>query len=204
MNTATQIMSTVETLTVANVDCTLNVTVMQLTPEVLELRYQIKNTAAYPIYLCNRLYKNIEFDANTQRNIYMVEPNLANIVLDGTSVTVGKAVVDVPRWVLVEALQIPCLSRILPQETYTEVFQVREPLMPYTVYEPGPHRGNIITCTLYFKLGYFLAGPSIESSIDIVNTPVGPVHHTAPFPASEQTTITVGPFAKQVQVVSEE
>jgi hypothetical protein len=133
----------------------------------------------------------------------MVERNLVNIVVEETRVIVGKAVVDAPAWVLVEAPRIPCLSRVLPGDTYMEILQVREPLTPYTIYEPDPHRGPVMTCTLYFELGYFLAPPPIEALIKVVNTPDGSVYYTNPFPASEQTIIATGPFIKQVQVVSE-
>lgn len=192
-----------QTLHVVGPDCTLDVSIARPTFTTLRIRYEVRNTTDLPLYLCNRLYKTIRRDPDTAAGVYEVQPNLANVQVAAGQVVVGKAVVDVPEWIFVEALQIPCLSRVLPGELFAETVDLSLPLMPYTVYDYSPVQGAAVLYPLMVELGYFLASAYTEGFITTVNTPAGPAYHIDPFPASDQSIIAAGPFAKPVAVVSE-
>ncbi|MBO2010932.1 hypothetical protein [Hymenobacter negativus] len=185
-------------------DCTLHVRIGRPNPAVLRIWYEVHNTAALPLYLCNRLYKTIRRDPAADVVVYEVQPNLANVQVANGQVVVGKTVVDVPEWMFVESLQIPCLSRVLPGETFAETLDLPLPLMPYTVYDYSPIRGAAVPYPLAVELGYFLASPYTEGFITTASTPAGPAYYIDPFPASDQSIIAAGPFAEPVAVVIEE
>lgn len=203
MKTAEQL-SASETLTTTNAECALVITATHPSATTVRLRYRVRNLSSLPMYLCNQLYKDVQRHPSTGAAVFMVQPNLANVQLEGQRVTVGKTVVDVPDWMFVEALQMPCLSRLLPGEEFEEVVELPLPLMPYTVYDYSASQGPLVDCQLQFQLGYFLASPYTESLVTTASTPAGPAYSIGPFPASEQSLITSGPFAETVPVVSPE
>lgn len=184
-------------------DCALEVTLTRPEPHVLRLRYRVPNHLALPLYLCNQLYKTVARDPATGELVYAVQPNLANVRLEPERVVVGKAVVEVPEWMFVEAPQIPCLSRLLPGEGWEETLDLPVPLMPYTVYDYSPAIGKPVARKLLFELGYFLASPHTENFITAVRTPWGSAYYIDPFPASDQSLLVAGPWAEPVFVVSE-
>ena len=192
-----------QTLHIVGPDCSLDVRIERPNPTTLRISYEVRNTANLPLYLCNRLYKTIRHDPATNAVVYDVQPSLANVQVVGGQVVVGKAVVNVPEWMFVEALQIPCLSRVLPGEAFAETFDLPLPLMPYTVYDYSPVRGAAVSHPLVVELGYFLASAYTEGFITTVNTLAGTAHYIDPFPASDQSLISAGPFAEPVAVVSE-
>ncbi len=203
MNTSEQATLLGETLTATASNCTLEVALTCPLPNVLRLRYRVNNRSDLPLYLCNQLYKTITRDRATGELVYAVQPNLANVRLEAEHVAVGKTVVDVPEWMFVESHQIPCLSRVLPGEEWTETFDLPLPLMPYTVYDYSPSIGEPVARKLLFELGYFLASPHTESFITSVRTPSGSAYYIDPFPASEQSLLVAGPWTEPVFVVSE-
>jgi hypothetical protein len=62
-------------------------------------------------------------------------------------------VVDVPDWMFVEALQIPCLSRVLSDEAFAETIDLALPLMPYKVYDYSLVQGPLVPYPLVVELG---------------------------------------------------
>lgn len=203
MKTVEQL-SDVDTRMTTTAECALVVTVTYPSAAAMRLHYRVRNLSLLPMYLCNQLYKEVQRHPATGEAVFMVQPSLANVQLEGQRVTVGKTVVDVPDWMFVEALQMPCLSRLLPGEELEEVVDLPSPLVPYTVYDYSAPQGLLVQCQLQFQLGYFLASPYTESLITTASTPTGYAYRIGPFPASEQSLITSGLFAESVPVVSPE
>ncbi|WP_156176168.1 hypothetical protein [Hymenobacter terrenus] len=193
-----------QTVSTANADCRLEVTITYPTATALHIRYRVHNASQLPLYLFNQLYKRLYRRPETNTLVYDIDSNLVNVHLSAERVTVGKAVVDVPDWILVEALQTPCLSRVLPGESIEEVMELSLPLMPYTVYDYSPSQGPLVARTLFIELGYILASPYTESFITPVttNSTVETAYHIGALPADEQSLITAGPFEGFVSVVS--
>lgn len=191
-----------ETMTAFTTGCEVEITLTHLTADVLRIHYSVRNTSTLPLYLFNQLYKVPYRHPDTQTLVYKVDPNLVNVQLDAAHVKVSKAVATLPDWVFVEALHTPCLSRVLPNETFKEIIELSLPLMPYTIYEPSPATGLAITRPLLFELGYILASPYTETFITAVETPTSPAFYIEAFPAQEQSLISVSPFKNPVTVIA--
>lgn len=192
-----------ETLVSANPDCEVEVTLTYSTSGKLLIHYRVRNRSIAPLYLFNKLYKVPRRHPITNKLIYEVESNLANIQLDNQKIKISKAVASVPDWVFVEALHTPCLSRVLPGEQFAENFEILIPLVPYSIYDPTPTNGVISTHPVFIELGYFTASAYTESFIMTVESSSGQAYYIDAFPADEQSLIGVGPFQKLVPVIEE-
>lgn len=191
-----------ETLLAENADCTLTATVTLLSSDRLRLDYRLHNRSSLPLYLLNQLWETIGEDAATHQDVFGVLPDLANVQVTPSRVTVGKAVVDVPYLMLVEVRHIPCMTRVAPGTAYEEAVHLPVPLMPYTFYESKVSNGPVVPRALCFELGYIRGLPHVERTVEPVATPTGQAYWTEPFPADQQTVIGVGPFQEAVAVTS--
>lgn len=173
-------------------DCTLQATARPLTGAV-QVRYELTNTAAVPLYLFNKLGKI------GGRSVLDIDPNTANVVLHPDRVVVGKALVPVPDDKEVEREYVPGISRVAPGGTFAEQFVLPLPLAPFTWYESRWLRSAPVTRPLFLELGYALASPRTEEFIHPLN---GPAYHASWFPLELQKLISSGPLL-DVSVLSQ-
>ncbi|MDQ2770397.1 MAG: hypothetical protein M3Y54_07850 [Bacteroidota bacterium] len=179
----------------ATKDCTLEVSAEYPTPNRLRLSYRVHNRAARPIYLFNRLYTDI-----LPGKVFAVDPQLAHIRQARHQVVVSKAIVPVPDGLEVEYRYVPCMSKLLPNETFEESFDLALPVSPLSAYTPWLLRADPVASELLFKIGYFVAAPEAENLVREVATPAGPAYRIDPFPLASQQLLSVGPFAKKIAV----
>ena len=146
--------------------CLLVASATQL-PEVLELRYELTNTSATPLYLFNKLARS------GGASLFDTDPNAANIVLHPDHVAIGKTLVPVPSGREVERSYVPCLSLLPPGAKLTETMRLPCPLAPFTWYASRPMRSSPISRVVVFELGYALASPEAGQAIRLIDTPYG-------------------------------
>jgi hypothetical protein len=183
-----------ETLRAENANGTLTVTVSHPAAEFLRLHYQFVNQSALPIYLLNQLWDTVGTNPTTGQSIFRVSPNLANVAVSADTVTVSKAVVDVPYGLLVEVWHLPCLARVAPGGHYEETVELPYPLRPYTPYEPEVELGAVVSRALHFELGYLVGEAATESTLRPIMTATGPAFYLHGLPAKEQLLLATGPF----------
>lgn len=193
-------MPTTETLRTENADGTLAATLTQPTAEMLRLNYQFINRSARHIYLLNQLWDTVGTNTTTGQSVFRVSPNLANVEVSAETVTVSKAVVDVPYGMLVETWHLPCLARVAPGALYEETVDLSYPLRPYTPYEPDVELGTVVSRMLHFELGYLMGEEGIESTLRPVATATGTAFYLHGLPAKEQSLLATGPFQTPVLV----
>lgn len=138
---------------------------------MLRLTYVFRNGDTRPSYVFNRLHHGID-----NSGTYMTDPDLVNVEVSESGVTISKKVVPVPRNMRVEVPEIPALSRVAPGEELQETLSIRLPLHPWTPYvtpaqgelgEPRPLPAS-------FQLGFFHTAPGDDGFIRSVRTPHGP------------------------------
>ena len=118
----------------------------------------------------------------------------------GQQVIVSKALVPVPGGLEVEYRYVPCLSKVLPNATFEEFFEVDLPVSPLSAYTPWLLRAAPAERKLLIEVGYFAAVPEAEALIREIATPDGVAYRIEPFPLSSQQLPTVGPFKQAVQM----
>jgi len=176
---------------------TLQVSASQLSASVLRVHYKVHNRTSKPVYLFNQYWMNI--DSNKQ---FEVLPNMVNVQLQASRVTVGKAVVSVPDDMEVEARYTPCLSRVEPHGDYEETIEVPMPLSPFTWYRNKPMTKGPTHRPLYFELGYIVSTPQLEARIRQVDTSRGRAFYLDVHP-EHQSLLSAGPLLPDVTVFSE-
>lgn len=176
-------------------ECRLEVSADYPTPTRLRVRYTVHNRSAIPVYLFNRLYRDLR-----PGNVFAVDPELVHIREAGQQVILSKALVPVPGGLEVEYRYVPCLSKVLPNATFEESFEVALPVSPLSAYTPWLLHAAPADRELLIEVGYFAAVPEAEALIREVATPDGVAYRIDPFPLSSQRLLTVGPFKQSVQV----
>jgi hypothetical protein len=167
--------------------CLLVASATQL-PEVLELRYELTNTSATPLYLFNKLARL------GGASVFDTDPNAANIVLHPDHVTIGKTLVPVPSGKEIERPYVPCLNLLAPGAKLTETMRLPSPLAPFTWYASRPMRSTPVSRAVVFELGYALASPEAGQAIRLIDTPYGSTYAASWFPPELQHVISSAPL----------
>lgn len=177
-------------------ECTLEVTVDYPERTRLRLTYTVKNRSALPVYLFNQLYTEL-----LPGKVFAIDPQVVHVRQAGSQVIFSKAIVPVPGGLEVEYRYVPCLSKLLPNETFEESFEVALPVSPYSAYTPWLLRHAPEDRALSFEVGYFAATPQAETMIkEVAASNHGLAYRIDPFPLSSQQLLLTGPFKQPVPV----
>ena len=184
-----------EHLSTKTTECTLDVTVAHISATHLTVQYEVHNHSRLPIYLFNKLYSEI-----SPGKVFDVDQNMVHIRSEDTKVILSKAIVPVPGGLEVEYRYVPCMSKLLPNESFKELINIPLPVSPYSAYTPWLLRDAPESKVLFFELGYFAAVPQAEAMIREVATTGESAYRIDPFPLSSQKLLTVGPFRQSIGV----
>ncbi len=166
----------------------------------LTLRYKFYNKSdSRSAYLFNLLYEEVD-----ETTGYMVDKNFFYVEFEDDKVLMSKKLVPVPPLVFVEKLNIPCVTRVRPGESFEESLTIVSPLSlrnPYLQAGQGKRYVIFEKHKLFFELGYFFAYPgSGDKLANTVKTAIGPSLRFDPFPPSSQSILGLGPFDISIQV----
>jgi hypothetical protein len=158
---------------------------------VLHLDYFVTNRTNSEMFVFNRLYDDVDDHGN-----YRVGKDVCNVEISDRQIIVSKKISPVPRLLLVETANIPCVSAIPAGGTASEAIELRVPLSQWTPYAQDAKRNHVESLPLFFEIGYFIGQHGTRSLAKQVPTTVGPALRFAPFPVSSQHVLRVGPIAK--------
>ena len=178
--------------------CNLDARASLSSPTTLQLYYRVQNTSDHVLFLVNRFWTSIN-DAKS----FQVQPNMVNVQVNASRVTIGKAVVPVPDDREVEYHYTPCLSWLGPREIYEETLEIALPLVPFTWYEglwdlPAPASEGPLR-PLYFELGYLAVEAGRASAIRAVATSHG-LAYSRNIEPEDQLLVCAGPLLPDVAV----
>ncbi len=155
--------------------------------DALTLTYTVENRAARDLYLFNRLHDGLAPGKGLRVDIDRVV-----IEIREQQVVIGKKLVPVPDGLRAEA-NLPCVTAVAPAGRFTETVYLKLPLEPWTPYAHprGVHPRNRL---FSFEIGYFFARDNPRAKATTVETRAGPGVQFAPFDASGQRLLTIGPL----------
>ena len=184
-----------ERLSTKTAECTLDVTVEHISSTHLTVQYEVRNHSHLPVYLFNKLYGEIN-----SGKVFDVDQNMVHIRPEDNKVILSKAIVPVPGGLEVEYRYVPCMSKLLPNESFKELINIPLPVSPYSAYTSRLLRHDPQRKVLFFELGYFVALPQAEAMVREVSTTSTAAYRIDPFPLSSQKLLTVGPFRQSIEV----
>ena len=162
---------------------------LRVAPNRLTLAYAVKNLTGAELFLFNRMYDDVDSDGR-----YRVGKDICNVEIRGGHVLISKKIPAVPELKLVESLNLPCVSILAAQGTFTEVIDLPLPLTPWTPYAAIAPSTRRVLMPLIFELGYFVGRDGTRAMGKEVATTTGTALRFAPFSMQSQTLIRVGPF----------
>lgn len=130
---------------------------IEISEEMICLRYQARNTTGEELYLFNRLF-------STERSgLRHIDPNLVYLDfggIEGATAHLAKQLIDLPESVLAKP-EAPYLTRLAASGTFSEELTLPLPLRRYLPYDPpaAPRQEEVpAVCTqVVMTLGYFIS-----------------------------------------------
>jgi hypothetical protein len=153
------------------------------------LAYTVRNAGASEIFLFNRLYADVDSGGR-----YLIDSNLCLVELRNGSAVVGKKIPELPPLMFVEARNLPCVTAVAAGGTFSETFELKVPLEPWSPYAPAPARANATPLPVLFELGFFVGVEGTRALARQVPTSLGDALRFAPFPIDSQLLLRSGPL----------
>lgn len=157
----------------------------------LAVRYTVHNGNPFPIYLFNQLYQDID----QKTGIYLTDRKLVSVDIDNGRLLISKKIPPVPPGKSVELPYVPGLTKVLPNQTFTEEFDLELPLHTKNPYDgwldPKSYTQLTTQSVIVFEVGYFFAqnGADVDHMLKTVKTPTGDMLFAYPFTPSRQKTV---------------
>ena len=153
----------------------------------VRVRYTIVNSMPDSIYIFNMLYD--EFIDG----VYNIDVNRCNVIVEGEYVVISKKMVGVPKNMLVEIVNVPCVTEVRAREDFSEEIVLDTPLAQWTPYSKL-NKNTIKKLPVLFEVGYLVWKEGTNQLIREVPVASGKGLQFRPFSVSSQSTIISGPY----------
>jgi hypothetical protein len=160
----------------------------QYAENVLSISYQFNNYCNSDIFLFNKMYDDVDDEGR-----YKVNENLCNIEASNGQLIISKKVPTLPESLLVESLNLPCVTLVAPGTSFRETVVQDLPLQLWSPYESV---GAPISLALptFFQIGYFVATTTSKPLARTVSTTAGKALRFVAVTPGSQILLTTGPF----------
>ncbi len=154
----------------------------------LSIDYQFSNYCNSDIFLFNKMYDDIDDNGH-----YKVDSNLCIIEIEDNYLVISKKVPTLPNTLLVESLNIPCISVVAPGTSFRETVVLNLPLKVWSPYKFSDVPVKLVQ-PVFFQLGYLVGQASSKSLARTVLTTAGKALRFAAVTAGSQVLLKTGPF----------
>ncbi|MBN1210727.1 MAG: hypothetical protein JXB05_38115 [Myxococcaceae bacterium] len=139
----------------------LRVTSLERSESLLKVGYELRNVGTQPLWVFNQLYRT------APSGHFRLDPNKVYVELKGTDTLVlSKALRPVPKRLSVEFPEIPCVTRLEPKATLSEVLTLALPVEEQYPYRYGAAKAKAIPADtlakVHLRLGYLADGPDLS------------------------------------------
>lgn len=173
--------------------CRLEVQLLQITTDLLKIRYTFGNHSAQNVYLFNRLYNKIDGKK------FLTNVNNVYIDFEQNKSVISKKIFPVPMDLDVERSIVPCASLVKPGATIAETLEIQLPLVPVNPYRNLKNLAELPQkVDLWFEVGYVTLPPDGERLAVNVDTLDGLSYYFGSFPADKQMLLRAGPLPNKV------
>jgi hypothetical protein len=153
----------------------------------LRFTYSILNRASVPIYLFNLIDEGYDSKFG-----YKINQQRCNVQLVHSTALISKKIMPVPADMDVEMKNIPCVTRVLPGDKFSENLMLPLPLQSWTPYrrtgsaenDPRPFSAHA-----YFEIGYFHGADRTDSLAKQERTTLGTRQRFSAFSEQKQKTV---------------
>ncbi|MBP9906777.1 MAG: hypothetical protein KBF66_14570 [Rhodoferax sp.] len=161
---------------------------LQHAEDKLSVSYQFSNYCNSDIFLFNKMYDDVDDEGR-----YKVDQNLCIIEIQNGNTVISKKIATLPETLLVEALNIPCITVVGPGNSFHETLVLNLPLQAWSPYESAS-ASNRLDLPVLFQLGYVVGQASSKSVARTVSTTNGKALRFAAVTIASQNLLTAGPF----------
>lgn len=161
---------------------------LQDAEDKLSISYQFSNYCNSDIFLFNKMYDDVDDEGR-----YKVDENLCIIEIKNGNVVISKKIPTLPEALLVESLNIPCVTIVAPGNSFHETVVLNLPLQVWSPYGSAG-ASTRLALPVFFQLGYLVGQTSSKSLARTVSTTAGKSVRFAAVTVGSQILLTTGPF----------